>query len=134
MLDRRKALGYREITQTRRTLLGPAGQVMRGHEFHYSALIDADLDRRAGAYRMSDRAGMQKAAEGFVADRTLGSYVHLHFGSCPRAAAHFVDACAQWSGTRSPSDRHVGTRTENEGKEAIHAAPRDRTAKLPDHR
>ena len=94
MLDRLKALGYREVTLTTDTILGPAGQTMRGHEFHYSALTDGNgLD---GVYRLSDRNGVPHAAEGYVAHRTLGSYVHLHFGSCPAAARHFVDACRRW--------------------------------------
>ena len=96
MLDRLKALGYREITQAQATVLGPAGQVMRGHEFHYSTIPGGPLDG-VGVYRMTDRAGMDKAAEGFVANQTLGSYVHLHFGSCPQAAKHFVAACGQWA-------------------------------------
>lgn len=95
MLDRLKALGYREITQTRETLLGPAGQTMRGHEFHYSTISGGDVEA-GGAYHMTDRAGMDKAAEGFVSGQTLGSYVHLHFGSCPQAARHFVTACGRW--------------------------------------
>ena len=96
MLGRLKALGYREITQTQATVLGPAGQTMRGHEFHYSTITGGAVDV-SGAYRMTDRAGMDKAAEGFVAHQTLGSYVHLHFGSCPQAARHFVFACGRWA-------------------------------------
>jgi cobyrinic acid a,c-diamide synthase len=42
MLDRLKALGYREITQTQATVLGPAGQTARGHEFHYSTIADGN--------------------------------------------------------------------------------------------
>jgi cobyrinic acid a,c-diamide synthase len=95
MLDRLKALGYREITQTRETVLGPAGQTMRGHEFHYSTIADGAMDG-AGAYRTTDRSGMDRAAEGLVAGQTLGSYVHLHLGSCPQAAQHFVIACRRW--------------------------------------
>lgn len=95
MLDRLKALGYREITQTQATVLGPAGQTARGHEFHYSTIDDGAADAH-GVYRMTDRAGMQKSAEGFVVDQTLGSYVHLHFGSCPQAATHFVNTCGRW--------------------------------------
>jgi cobyrinic acid a,c-diamide synthase len=95
MLDRLKALGYREITQTQATVLGPAGQTARGHEFHYSAIADGAVDAN-GVYRVTDRAGMQKSAEGFVVDQTLGSYVHLHFGSCPQAATHFVNTCGRW--------------------------------------
>ena len=96
MLGRLKALGYREISQVRATVLGPAGQVMRGHEFHYSTITDEALDG-SGVYRMTDRAGMDKTAEGFVVNQTLGSYVHLHFGSCPQAGKHFVNACGQWA-------------------------------------
>ncbi|MCB2148129.1 MAG: cobyrinate a,c-diamide synthase [Deltaproteobacteria bacterium] len=96
MLGRLKALGYREITQAQATVLGPAGQTMRGHEFHYSTISGGAVDA-SGAYRMTDRAGMDKAAEGFVARQTLGSYVHLHFGSCPQAARHFVCACGRWA-------------------------------------
>jgi cobyrinic acid a,c-diamide synthase len=95
MLDRLKALGYREITQARATVLGPAGQTMRGHEFHYSS-ISGDAVPVTGAYRLTDRTGVDKSAEGFVCNQTLGSYVHVHFGSCPQAAGHFVDACERW--------------------------------------
>jgi cobyrinic acid a,c-diamide synthase len=96
MLDRLRALGYREITQTQATVLGPAGQTMRGHEFHYSTLADGSVDV-TGVYRVTDRAGMEASAEGFMAGQTLGSYVHLHFGSCPQAATHFVNACGRWT-------------------------------------
>ncbi|WP_331457178.1 cobyrinate a,c-diamide synthase [Desulfosarcina alkanivorans] len=95
MLDRLKALGYREIAQTQPSVLGPAGQIMRGHEFHYSTIADG-AGGVSGVYRVTDRAGMETPAEGFAAGQTLGSYVHLHFGSCPPAARYFVDACRQW--------------------------------------
>jgi cobyrinic acid a,c-diamide synthase len=100
MLERRKALGYREVTQSTATLLGPVGQVMRGHEFHYSTITDGAVDV-PGAYRMIDRAGMDKATEGYLVNQTLGSYVHLHFGSRPQAASHFVNACRQWAAGKS---------------------------------
>jgi cobyrinic acid a,c-diamide synthase len=55
MLDRLKALGYREITQTQATVLGPAGQTARGHEFHYSAIADGAVDAQRGL--SDDRPG-----------------------------------------------------------------------------
>jgi cobyrinic acid a,c-diamide synthase len=97
MLDRRKALGYREVTQAQATPLGPAGQIMRGHEFHYSTIVAGTNDAE-GVYHITDRAGLEKADEGFLSHQTLGSYVHLHLGSCPQAAHHFVAACRQWVG------------------------------------
>ena len=97
MLDRRKALGYREVTQTQATPLGPAGQTMRGHEFHYSTIVES-TDEAGTVYRLTDRMGLEKAHEGFLIHQTLGSYVHLHLGSCPQAAEAFVNACRQWAG------------------------------------
>jgi cobyrinic acid a,c-diamide synthase len=96
MLDRLKALGYREVTQISATVLGPAGQTMRGHEFHYSSIRGEALPA-TGAYRLTDRAGIDKSVEGFVRNQTLGSYVHVHFGSCPQAADHFVETCEGWA-------------------------------------
>jgi cobyrinic acid a,c-diamide synthase len=95
MFPRLKALGYREITLTRDTIIGGAGLTVRGHEFHYSQLTDSS-PRIQTAYRISDRAGMDKPPEGYLINRTLGSYTHLHFGSQPPVAGHFVDNCRMY--------------------------------------
>jgi cobyrinic acid a,c-diamide synthase len=95
MFARLKALGYREITITDDTLIGKPGQVIRGHEFHYSELTQSGPDV-ATVYRISDRSGMDKAPGGYLVNQTLGSYNHLHFGSKPQAAAHFVEKCLSY--------------------------------------
>lgn len=95
MLKRLKTLGYREITLKRGTLLGQAGSQIRGHEFHYSEIIPpVDVPT---IYTVSSRAGASQADEGFQTGNTLGSYIHLHFGSQPDAAAAFVRTCAEYS-------------------------------------
>jgi len=88
------ALGYREATTRAATLLGPAGMVVRGHEFHYSRLAGETAGVPA-VYAMTGRRGAIDAPEGFTMNGTLGSYVHLHFASAPDVAAHFVAACAE---------------------------------------
>ena len=92
MFPRLKALGYREITLTRDTVIGNQGMILRGHEFHYSELTTNTPDVQ-NAYRISDRSGLDKPPDGYVVKRTLGSYSHLHFGSQPEAAQHFVKNC-----------------------------------------
>jgi cobyrinic acid a,c-diamide synthase len=95
MLGRLQSLGYREVRLKRGSLLGPAGTCLRGHEFHYSETgISPDWQ---GIYQVSDRQGRPKANEGFVTGQTLGSYYHLHFGSQPAAAGHFVAACREYA-------------------------------------
>lgn len=89
MLKRRKALGYREVTFTADTPLGPAGTTARGHEFHYSEM--AFPDAAPTCYRLSRRGGKDLGGEGFRIGNVLGSYVHLHFGSNPQLAENFVE-------------------------------------------
>lgn len=94
MLPKRRALGYREVTMTAATPLGPAGTVARGHEFHYSEMeMPVEIAR---TYRVSGRDGLPRGAEGYLRGNVLGSYVHLHFASNPQLAQNFVGNCRQW--------------------------------------
>ncbi|MGE4537881.1 MAG: cobyrinate a,c-diamide synthase [Desulfovibrio sp.] len=94
MGERFSALGYREATTRAATPLGPAGTRLRGHEFHYSRL-EGDTGQVPAVYALTGRKGPIDAPEGFLRGNTLGSYVHLHFGGNPRAAAYFVACCAK---------------------------------------
>ena len=92
LLDKRKALGYREVTFSRDTPLGPSGTVARGHEFHYSELEMPESTARS--YRLSRKGGVDLGSEGFSYKNVLASYVHLHFGSNPQLAQNFVQFCS----------------------------------------
>ena len=100
MFSRLKALGYREITLTGDTAIGKRGIRIRGHEFHYS-----ELTRQAPGfqtvYQIADRSGLDRPPEGYQINQTLGSYNHLHFGSQPSVAGHFVDNCRKYRHSRS---------------------------------
>lgn len=100
MLARRKALGYREIRLVQASALGPPGLVARGHEFHYSELVAGDVPVPT-VYETTPRGSEDRAAEGFRVHNTLGSYIHLHFGSNPAMAIHFVDSCRQFRKERT---------------------------------
>jgi len=93
----RVALGYREVALVRETVLGPAGQVLRGHEFHYSSVSRDDAPGLENAYAATGRTGKAATCPGYVVNRCVGSYLHLHFGSNPTAAASFVAACREFS-------------------------------------
>ena len=99
MLPKLRSLGYREVTLTADTVIGDKGRVIRGHEFHYSTIDDNPTGRTA--YRVSPRTGETAVAEGYTVKRTLGSYIHLHFGSRPETAADFVRACAEYQKERT---------------------------------
>ena len=89
MTPQRLTLGYTEIEVTRPTLLGPAGTLVRGHEFHASR-IDAVPGWVPRAYAVRTTGDRSTRAEGYLIGETLMSYVHLHFGSNPAVADHLV--------------------------------------------
>ena len=81
-------LGYRTV---RAIADGPflrKEESTRGHEFHWS-----NLDGAKGltpAYIIEEKNGLE---EGFHLGNVLASYVHIHLGSHPSMAPHFVDTC-----------------------------------------
>lgn len=95
MLNRRKALGYREVVLNCDTLIGNKGEICRGHEFHYSEIeaMPESVDR---CYMVS-RRGKMLALEGYRVKKCLGSYIHLHFASNISIAKTFVDECFIYS-------------------------------------
>lgn len=96
MRNLKKRLGYVEVALSADTLLGPCGATLRGHEFHYSELID-DPAGRSGwetVYRLTHRRSDGAVPEGYARGRTLASYVHVHFASRRGVAENFISLCA----------------------------------------
>ena len=107
MLPRLKALGYREVRLIRDGILGRAGQTIRGHEFHYSEIAKQNAAVET-VYHVAGRSTGALFREGYLVNRTLGSYVHLHFGSRRSAAPAFVDSCRAYKAERSVGDEARG--------------------------
>ena len=97
MSNRLRSLGYREITLKKDTIIGKKGAVLRGHEFHYSSLTGPFTDS-FNVYQTTSRDGQEMDLKGYQINNTLGSYFHVHFGSNPDGAAHFVTACKAFKG------------------------------------
>jgi len=91
MRKKRKRLGYAEAHLQANSLWGQAGDVIKGHEFHYSEIIASDI--APDTYQIIRRAGRNAGPEGFAAGQVLGSYIHLHWASNPQAVTYFLDTC-----------------------------------------
>ncbi len=98
MLEKLKVLGYTEVTWAAGSLWGAAGQIARGHEFHYSEIVSDTCasDGWQPAYSVC-RAGAEPAYGGLFRDRVLAGYVHLHWASRPDAIGHFLCRCERRS-------------------------------------
>ncbi len=107
----RSRLGYREAVLKERSILGIKGTVARGHEFHYSEVLDSrgevisPLDCTT-IYSVQDGSGLSLADEGYRIKNTLGSYIHIHFGSNLSIADSIIDFIKECHG----KDHYCGTR------------------------
>jgi cobyrinic acid a,c-diamide synthase len=118
MLPRFKALGYVEATTTCPGPWGPAGTVVRGHEFHYSELLEAPSPDQGWqqSYELCHRRTTKTQYEGYLRDGVLASYVHLHFAAQPEVAHQFLAFCR----SRAEADRSVPREAYERG---IHGCP-----------
>jgi cobyrinic acid a,c-diamide synthase len=90
MVKGRAHLGYRQVDFVADCPLGRASQAARGHEFHYSRVVEPKSGGVGSAYRARSASGEDLGAEGFRFDNVLGSYTHIHFGSNPAIAGDFI--------------------------------------------
>ena len=86
----RLTLGYREARALTSTPWLDAGDRVRGHEFHYSAVESAGDAQPA--WELTGR-GMSRA-EGLVASGVQASYLHVNWTAHPQIAGRFVE-CAR---------------------------------------
>jgi cobyrinic acid a,c-diamide synthase len=89
MTKRLQALGYVEAEVVEENPVASTGQIVRGHEFHYSRL-EVDKDARF-AYRLRRGKGINDGRDGLVEHNTMAGYLHTHFYSY--AVDRFVEGC-----------------------------------------
>jgi cobyrinic acid a,c-diamide synthase len=97
MLPEKKFLGYVEVKIAADCLWGAPGDVLRGHEFHYSEPA-SDPAGEIGwqtAYALNRRRSGAAAAEGYRRGNILASYVHLHLAGRTRAVEHFINVAKE---------------------------------------
>lgn len=94
MHGRLRTLGYREVTTSQDSILGPAGTCWRGHEFHYSELVDHG--ELPAVFDWTGRRG--QGQEGFVggpSGNVLATYIHAHWARAPEVPQALVRAAIE---------------------------------------
>ncbi|MDO8426843.1 MAG: cobyrinate a,c-diamide synthase [Deltaproteobacteria bacterium] len=97
MLDKRAALGYREIMVGEGCPFIKKGSVLRGHEYHYSVISKTHSEIKK-VFRI--RQDKEDLPEGFLYKNSLATYIHIHFASNPAFAAGFVGLCGKFQERR----------------------------------
>ena len=99
MQAKRAALGYREARAVEDSFLLEKGDVIRGHEFHYSTMTYQEEGGIPYAYETKGLRGMKQ--EGYARGNVVAGYTHIHLGSHPGAAERWVRYCLAYRLRRS---------------------------------
>jgi cobyrinic acid a,c-diamide synthase len=96
VMTRRLTLNYTEAETVRGTILSDFGRVLRGHEFHYSQVVDVPVDAKF-AYVMKRGVGIDGRHDGWIEYNILASYMHVYFAFDAQLAQKFIEACRKYS-------------------------------------
>lgn len=85
-----RRLGYVEAETLNPGPFGPAGTVVRGHEFHWSSIVDRNHGLTP-IYNVRNAAGSPCGIAGLQTKNVWASYVHVHFSSNPKTCKSWVE-------------------------------------------
>lgn len=94
MTKKLQALGYVEARALQDSPLGAAGDILRGHEFHYS-LVEG-LDSKKSAFAFYGGPNSEGRPEGYAKGNLIASYLHIQMRSHPEAVGRLIQACSRY--------------------------------------
>jgi cobyrinic acid a,c-diamide synthase len=89
--------GYMEVETEAGSPFFPAGIRLRGHEFHYSRVLE-ETDDISTVYRVIRGTGTGQGRDGLQQGNTVASYLHLHALGAPQWAPGLVAAARRFRG------------------------------------
>ncbi len=96
LMDKKLCLNYTLAKVVRDNPFSHIGDIIRGHEFHYSRITEVPNDARF-AYSMQLGMGIDGKRDGWIEYSLLAPYSHTHFASNPKLARNFVAQCEKYS-------------------------------------
>lgn len=88
--------GYVVLEVAEENPLFQSGEVIRGHEFHHSRLVNLDRGKVGAAYRVKRGYGIDGEIDGLVYKNVLAGYTHIHAVSQPHWARNLVGLAAEY--------------------------------------
>lgn len=92
--------GYAELQVDTPNPFFPVGAVLRGHEFHYSRIVETP--QRATACAVLRGAGCDKGRDGLIQQNIFASYTHFHAGATPEWVEGIISVARNFATSRVP--------------------------------
>jgi cobyrinic acid a,c-diamide synthase len=90
--------GYVEIEALKDNVIANKGQIIRGHEFHYSAIEGEEVDLCTWKVSKKRNSGKESVWNcGYSKFNLIAGYPHIHFYSNLEFAKQFVKSCIEYS-------------------------------------
>ncbi len=96
--------GYTILEVDRPNSYFPAGTKLLGHEFHYSRIIESDLERLNLVFRMERGHGVTGQRDGISYKNVLATYSHTHALATPTWALALVDQARKYRDRLHPAE------------------------------
>ncbi|MGC8558225.1 MAG: cobyrinate a,c-diamide synthase [Nitrososphaeria archaeon] len=90
----RLTIGYSELDTKMDNPISSRGQQIKGHEFHYSNLVEVSMDQNL-AFKVIRGSGIDGLSDGLLSYNSIGIYSHLHLGSNINALQKFLNICSK---------------------------------------
>ncbi len=92
MQKKLQRVGYIQAEALADSVIGAAGAVFKGHEFHFSTM-EPLTDDFPWAFSMKGSREKTPHLGGYCRDNVLASYLHLSFSGARDGAARFIEQC-----------------------------------------
>lgn len=82
--------GYTSVKVVHKNPFFETGEIVKGHEFRYSSILDIDYQDHEMAFRMERGKGITAKKDGFFKNNTFGTYTHIHALGTPSWAPSLI--------------------------------------------
>jgi cobyrinic acid a,c-diamide synthase len=88
--------GYTQIKVREENPFFPVGRIIKGHEFHYSRILNRDSCGISPVFKMLKGFGLDGTGDGIVYKNVLATYTHVHALGTPEWAPALVDQAKKY--------------------------------------
>ena len=99
--------GYTVLEVDRPNPYFPTGTKLLGHEFHYSRIIESDLERLNLVFRLERGHGITGHRDGICYKNVLATYSHTHALATPVWAKALVDQARKYRSHQCQTETHT---------------------------
>ncbi len=88
--NRPQGHGYTKVQVVNENPFFKKDEVLKGHEFRYSSILDIDYKDHEMAFKMKRGKGIIEKKDGFYKNNTFGTYTHIHALGSPSWAPSLI--------------------------------------------